>query len=61
MRAPALTLVDLLNGYRVTQALYVAARLGVADRLADGPREARSWRTRRARTRERSGACCARS
>jgi SAM-dependent methyltransferase len=37
MRAPALTLLDLLNGYRVTQALYVAARLGIADRLADGP------------------------
>ena len=37
MPAPALTLIDLLNGYRVTQALYVAARLGVADRLADGP------------------------
>ena len=37
MRAPALTLIDLLNGYRVTQALYVAARLGIADRLADGP------------------------
>lgn len=37
MRAPALTLMDLLTGYRVTQALYVAARLGVADRLADGP------------------------
>ena len=37
MPAPALTLIDLLNGYRVTQALYVAARLGIADRLADGP------------------------
>src|SRR5689334_16564063 len=38
MRSPALGLLDLLNGYRVTQALYVAARLGIADRLADGPR-----------------------
>jgi len=38
MRAPALTLLDLLNGYRVTQALYVAARLGIADRLASGPK-----------------------
>ncbi len=37
VRTPALTLLDLLNGYRVTQALHVAVRLGVADRLADGP------------------------
>ena len=37
MRAPALTLIDLLTGYRVTQALYVAARLAIADRLAEGP------------------------
>jgi O-methyltransferase domain/Dimerisation domain len=31
-------LLALVNGYQVSQALYVAARLGVADRLADGPR-----------------------
>src|SRR5579862_5570982 len=37
-RSPALVLLDLLNGYRVTQALYVAARLGIADRLATGPK-----------------------
>ncbi len=37
MRAPALTLIDLLTGYRVTQALYVAARLAIADRMAEGP------------------------
>src|SRR5690349_10595318 len=37
MEAPAFALLDLLNGYRVTQALYVAARLRIADRLADGP------------------------
>ena len=30
--------MDLLTGYRVTQALYVAARLRIADRLAEGPR-----------------------
>jgi hypothetical protein len=28
---------SLLNGYRVTQLLYVAVQLGIADRLADGP------------------------
>jgi O-methyltransferase/methyltransferase family protein len=30
-------LFRLLAGYRVSQALYVAATLGLADRLADGP------------------------
>jgi hypothetical protein len=30
--------LHLLNGYRVTQALYAAAKLGVADQLKDGPR-----------------------
>lgn len=33
-------LFRLLIGYRVTQALYVAAKLGVADRLAEGPKDA---------------------
>lgn len=31
-------LLTLVNGYQVSQALHVAARLGIADRLADGPR-----------------------
>jgi O-methyltransferase domain/Dimerisation domain len=31
-------LLALINGYQVSQALHVAARLGIADRLADGPR-----------------------
>jgi O-methyltransferase domain/Dimerisation domain len=29
----------LAQGYRVTQAIYVAAALGLSDQLADGPRE----------------------
>lgn len=29
----------LLTGYRVSQAIYVVAELGIADLLADGPRE----------------------
>jgi SAM-dependent methyltransferase len=33
-------LFDLINGYRVTQAINVAARLGVADLLKDGPQTA---------------------
>ena len=31
---------QLMTGYRVSQALYVAAKLGIADLLADGPRNA---------------------
>jgi predicted O-methyltransferase YrrM len=31
---------QMLNGFRVTQALYVAARLGLADILKDGPQPA---------------------
>ena len=31
-------LQQLLGGYRVSQALFVAAKLGIADLLADGPR-----------------------
>ncbi len=33
-------LLSLLGGYRLSQAAYVVVRLGVADRLADGPKEA---------------------
>lgn len=31
-------LLRMIDGYRVSQALYVAATLGIADLLADGPR-----------------------
>ena len=33
-------LLDLLNGFQITQALHVASTLGVADHLRDGPRSA---------------------
>src|SRR3954449_8147215 len=36
--SPSATLRRLVNGYQVSQALHVAATLGIADRLADGPR-----------------------
>lgn len=29
-----------MTGYRITQALYVVAKLGIADHLADGPKDA---------------------
>jgi len=35
---PSATLLQMMTGYWVSQALYVAAKLGVADLLADGPR-----------------------
>jgi Dimerisation domain len=35
--ASPMTLLQMMTGYRVSQALYVAAKLGVADLLADGP------------------------
>ncbi len=33
-------LLQWVTGYRITQALYVFAKLGVADHLADGPKDA---------------------
>lgn len=35
---PAKRLLEMITGYWITQALYVAAKLGVADLLVDGPR-----------------------
>lgn len=37
-RAPVGMLLEMLDGYRAVQVLYVAAELGVADHLADGPK-----------------------
>src|SRR6266511_1839433 len=36
--APAATLGRLIVGFQVSQAIHVAAVLGIADLLADGPR-----------------------
>lgn len=36
---PPFALFRMITGYYVSQALYVAARLGIADRLAGGPRD----------------------
>ena len=32
-------LLNFVRGYRISQAIYVATRLGIRDLLADGPRE----------------------
>src|SRR3954451_8480679 len=37
-QSPSAALRRLVNGYQVSQAIYVAATLGIADLLADGPR-----------------------
>ncbi len=34
---PPVQMVQLLAGFQVSQALYVAAKIGVADRMVDGP------------------------
>lgn len=34
---PAVQMVQLLAGFQISQAVYVAAKLGVADHLVDGP------------------------
>jgi hypothetical protein len=38
--SPTMELRRLVNGYQVTQAIHVAATLGIADLLAEGPRAA---------------------
>src|SRR6266508_6114661 len=35
---PSIELMRLINGYQVSQALHVAASIGVADQLKDGPK-----------------------
>src|SRR5262245_40020887 len=35
---PQVTLLQMMTGYWVSQAVYVAAKLGIADHMADGPR-----------------------
>src|SRR4051812_23057752 len=34
---PPVTLLNMMTGYWVSQAIYVAAKLGIADLTADGP------------------------
>src|SRR5512135_420030 len=35
---PQIVLQQLIQGFQITQCIYVAARLGIADLLKDGPR-----------------------
>jgi hypothetical protein len=34
---PQLVLQQLIEGFKITQCIYVAAKLGIADRLSEGP------------------------
>jgi SAM-dependent methyltransferase len=36
--SPAVWMMQLINGYQISQALHVVATLGIADHLRDGPR-----------------------
>ena len=38
--SPVAELHELIGGYRLTQLIYVAAKLGIADLLRDGPKSA---------------------
>jgi len=40
VESPRQELFNLMSGYKTTQALYVAAKLGIADHLARGPKRA---------------------
>jgi hypothetical protein len=35
---PPVQMLQMLAGFQISQALYVAAKLGVPDQLVDGPR-----------------------
>jgi hypothetical protein len=58
---PPATLLQMMTGYWVSQALYVAAKLGIADLLADGRSTARTWQRPPTPMPHRSSACCGRS
>jgi hypothetical protein len=54
---PPVALLQMMTGYWVSQALYVAAKLGVVDLLVDGPQ---SVEHQLRPTPPRSGTCCGR-
>ena len=54
---PPMVLYRLATAHYLSQALYVAAKLGIADLLADGPQTHETLAQDQARTRRRSAAC----
>jgi len=57
--SPYAQVARLVDGYLVTQLLHIAAELGIADRLAAGPRTAAELSQESAPIRPRSSAFCA--
>lgn len=45
---------QFIQGFQLTQAIYVVTKLRIADLLKDGPKVTRSLRRKRARTPRRS-------
>jgi hypothetical protein len=43
--SPPMSLIRLVNGYRCSQALYVVAKLGIADEIGDGAKSAEELAT----------------
>ena len=58
--ASSAAILRLINGYQVSQAIHVAAALGLADELAEGPRAVGELASVTATTRARCTGCCAR-
>ena len=54
---PSVELMRMINGYQVSQALHVAAALGVADQLKDGQKSCDVMARACGRTRRRSIDC----
>jgi hypothetical protein len=46
-------ITQLIDGFMITQAIAVAAKLGIADLVKEEPRTGRSWQTARRPTRRR--------
>jgi hypothetical protein len=57
---PPAQMILLLGGFRISQALYAAAVLGVADQLLAGPAQAEVLAERAGHTRRRCAGCCGR-
>jgi hypothetical protein len=57
---PHAALLQMMTGYWVSQAVYVAAKLGLADRLADGALSCDELAAATETHAPRSTGCCAR-
>ena len=58
---PPVRMIELLGGFQISQALYAAAVLGVADQLVAGPAAVEVLAGQAGAMRRPCTACCARS